>query len=75
MTVERWKDVEDYENSYQVSNRGRVRSFDREVQARGGSARIVKGRILKLHLNRGYNLFRWPNYGVYNRHQDNNIRS
>lgn len=45
--VEVWKDIRDYENLYQGSNLGRVKSFDRWVKGRNGSVRLIKGRILK----------------------------
>lgn len=48
MTVqEKWRPVRDYENSYVVSNRFRVRSLDRVVIAKNGHARKMKGKILK----------------------------
>ena len=50
-----WKDIPDYEGSYQVSNMGRVRSLDRVVTFKDGSTRKYKGKVLKPHLNdRGY---------------------
>lgn len=52
--MERWRDVEGYEGLYQVSNKGRVRSLDREVTKKGDKHRSYKpfksklgGRILK----------------------------
>ena len=51
--VEIWKDIEGYEG-YQVSNLGRVRSVDREVERRGFMMKI-KGKIRKPVLNnKGY---------------------
>lgn len=47
MKEEIWKDIEGYEGLYQVSNLGRVRSFDRYVNAKGGGRSFRKGRILK----------------------------
>lgn len=41
-----WKDIDDYEGLYQVSNMGRVRSLDRIVKNHY-SFKQVKGRILK----------------------------
>lgn len=43
MTKEIWKDIRDYEGIYQVSNLGRVKSFD--IKDKLG--RIRKGRVLK----------------------------
>ncbi len=44
--LEIWKDIHGYEGLYQVSNLGRVRSYDRIVKCKGNSERIVKGKIL-----------------------------
>lgn len=50
-----WKDIEGYEGLYQVSNLGRVKSLDRLVKGRYGNSRLVKGKLLKSHLDRdGY---------------------
>lgn len=52
-----WKDIPGYENYYQVSSLGRVRSQDRFVKCRGNKTRFVKGRILaqtKQHYFRVY---------------------
>lgn len=55
MKKEFWKNIKDYENLYQGSNLGRVRSFDRWVKSKNGSLRFCKGRILKPVINgRGY---------------------
>lgn len=45
--IEIWKDVEDYEDSYQISNLGRIRSKDRYRKVCGGSQRFIKGKIIK----------------------------
>ena len=45
--LEIWKDIKDYENLYQGSNWGRVKSLDRWVKDTNGSLRFYKGRILK----------------------------
>ena len=50
-----WKDIPDYEGSYQVSNMGRVRSVDRVVTFNDGSMRKYKGKVLKPAItHRGY---------------------
>lgn len=49
---EEWKDIEDFEKSYQVSNLGRVRSLPRQ-----SGDRFIRGKILKLGDNQnGYKL-------------------
>ena len=49
-----WKDIKNYENYYQVSNLGRVRSLDRTIKDIR-SERLYKGKILKQSLcNWGY---------------------
>lgn len=45
--TEEWADVDGYSGFYQISSFGRIKSFDREVRARGGKYRTVKGKILK----------------------------
>lgn len=45
--MEIWKDIEGYENLYQVSNYGRVRSVDRYVNYLRGGKRLMKGKIIK----------------------------
>lgn len=47
MIKEVWKDIKDYENLYQVSNLGNVRSLDKYVNGKN-SKRLVKGKILSL---------------------------
>lgn len=45
--METWKDIVGYEEYYQVSNLGRVRSKDRLVKSKNNSTRTVKGKIKK----------------------------
>ncbi|EJG0117201.1 NUMOD4 domain-containing protein [Staphylococcus pseudintermedius] len=53
--TEVWKDVVGYEEYYQVSNEGRVRSLDRYTN-NGNGCFVRKGRVLKQGVNRtGYN--------------------
>ncbi len=44
--METWKDIKGYEGSYQVSDKGNVRSLDRHIQSRYGT-RKIKGCFLK----------------------------
>ena len=58
MTVENWRPVVGYEGLYEVSDQGRVRSFDRPRGCRGF---VYKGRVLKHGYSKGYprvNLYR-----------------
>lgn len=43
-----WKDIEDYEGYYQISNYGRLRSLDRIVIHSNGKVRKYKGTVIKL---------------------------
>ncbi|OGB84458.1 hypothetical protein A3F66_07055 [candidate division TM6 bacterium RIFCSPHIGHO2_12_FULL_32_22] len=45
-----WKDITGFENKYQVSNLGRVRSLTRQVKIKN-KFRIVDGKILKNRIN------------------------
>lgn len=53
-----WKSVVGYENIYQVSNMGRVKSLQRYVPFRNGNLRLTNVRILRQSINkhRGYPL-------------------
>lgn len=55
MDKEIWKDIKDYEGSYQCSSFGRVRSLDRYIEERSGKKQFRKGQIIKARLNKnGY---------------------
>ena len=43
-----WKDIPGFEGLYQVSNKGRVRSYDRYTRIKCGSKRLLKGRVMAL---------------------------
>jgi hypothetical protein len=47
MATEIWKPVFGYEDNYEVSNQGRVRSIDRESPGKNGSIRKLKGKMLR----------------------------
>lgn len=53
--IEQWKDIEDYEGKYEVSNLGRVRSLSRMVQYRSKfgkeCSRTQKGRLTAINDN------------------------
>lgn len=49
-----WKDVVGYEGLYQVSNRGRVRSVNREVPYRGAIKNIIGKELTIWYNNDGY---------------------
>ena len=51
MLTEVWKDIPDFEGSYQVSNMGRVRSVDSVVTFSDGRVRKYKGKVLKPYIN------------------------
>ena len=53
--IEIWKDIENYEGFYQVSNLGRVRSLERDVYCQNGIVRHIEEKILVPNLNnKGY---------------------
>ena len=55
--MEIWKDIKNYEELYQVSNYGRIRSLNHMVKTgiKHNESRLAKGKILKLNLKRnGY---------------------
>lgn len=51
--MEYWKDIRGYEEYYQVSSEGRVRSKDRWTRQKLGSVQLRKGRLLRLAPHRG----------------------
>lgn len=44
--IERWVDIKGYENKYQISNLGRVKSLQRETRNRNGKY-IIEEKIMK----------------------------
>lgn len=52
-----WRDVKGYEGLYQISNKGRARSLDREVDRGDNGILKIKGTTLKLGDNKGYRYF------------------
>lgn len=55
---ELWIDILGFEESFQVSNLGRVKSLDRIVSHSRCGTQFVKGRILKYSIKKHYNNFR-----------------
>lgn len=55
--MEIWKDINGFENEYQVSNLGNVKSLERFVNGVLGSKRKIKGRLLKPNI--GTNGYRY----------------
>ncbi|WP_158275385.1 NUMOD4 domain-containing protein [Pedobacter sp. HMWF019] len=53
-----WRNIPDFEGSFQVSNLGRVKSLDRTVSHSRCGTQFVKGRILKQNIKRHYNNFK-----------------
>jgi len=47
-----WESIAGFEDSYEVSNHGRVRSLDRLIDRYGGKQSLHRGRILKQNNNR-----------------------
>lgn len=55
--VETWKPIPEYEDKYEASNLGNIRSISRYVNTAGNGKRYVKGRILNQQINhRGYSI-------------------
>ncbi len=52
---EKWKDVEGFEGSYQVSNKGRAKSLDRYVNHKSGKPVLVTSQILAQTTYRYFN--------------------
>lgn len=57
--MEVWKDIQNYEGIYQISNQGRIKRLETLVKNRGGF-RLVKEKILKIPFSdrlRYYSIF------------------
>lgn len=52
--IEEWRDIPEYEDYYQVSNLGNVRSLDRWVVYSNGRKQFYKGRAIEGYVNKGY---------------------
>lgn len=64
MVKEIWKDISGYENKYQISNLGNVKSMEMKLRVKGGVLRTKKEKILKPMLGkRGYLVVNlWEDY-------------
>lgn len=52
-----WKDILGYENLYQVSNTGKIKTLERKVKCRGNKFKTVKERIRKPQIKKnGYHI-------------------
>lgn len=57
MSEEIWRDVVGYEELYEVSNRGRVRSVDKSISYSNGPTRVLKGKVMSLSKSiKGYDI-------------------
>lgn len=55
LNMETWKDIENYEGYYQVSNLGNIRSLDRVITTKQGVKQLFKGKPKKQIIGkRGY---------------------
>ena len=52
-----WEDIKGYEGSYQISNKGRVKSLYREVDRGANGVLRVQERFLSFGYNKGYKYF------------------
>lgn len=49
MPVENWKPLRNFEDVYEISDRGRIRSRPRYCATRGGGRRLLAARVLRLN--------------------------
>ena len=62
MNDEIWKNIDDYEDSYMISNYGRVKSLERIVICKDHSAKKYKEKIMKERYHNGYAIINlWRN--------------
>ena len=47
MEIEVWKPIEGYEDRYEISNLGRVKSLERRIRIANGRYRVKKQNMLK----------------------------
>ncbi|TDX83973.1 NUMOD4 domain-containing protein [Epilithonimonas xixisoli] len=51
---ENWRDIVGYENIYQISDNGKVRSLDRKSNHNRGQFQAIKGKILSINIRGNY---------------------
>lgn len=51
--IEHWKPVEGFNNSYEISNLGRIKSLARTIVSNNGNAKTMLGQIRKPRLSKG----------------------
>lgn len=54
--MEIWKPIKDYDNVYEVSNMGRIRSVTRIIIQKNGNLHQRHGKIIKSHANKNNGL-------------------
>ena len=53
--IEIWKPIPNYEDKYEISDLGNIRSITRQVRTKGNSFRTIQGKVLRQQINhRGY---------------------
>ena len=52
-----WKDIKNYEEMYQISSYGRVRSLDRYVDINNGKKQFYKGHLLTIYHNKRVDVY------------------
>ncbi|ARM71076.1 HNH homing endonuclease [Vibrio phage pVco-7] len=55
--IETWKPIPNYEDKYEISDLGNIRSITRQARTKGNSTRTIQGKLLKQQINhRGYSI-------------------
>lgn len=62
--MEEWKDIEQFEGLYQISNEGRVRSLDRDIETSTGTRHYKSNILNKYEKENGYYTVNLYNKGV-----------
>ena len=51
-----WKPIVGYEDLYEISSFGNVRSLDKYVNCKNNSKRLIKGKVISQFINHGYKI-------------------